>query len=274
MINKDTKVIVQGLGKQGLFHTKLMLEYGTKVVAGVNPNLKELSIPVFKTVKESLHLKPTWSVIFVPAKFCKDAAIEALEAGLNIVIITEGVPVKDMLEIVEKSKGLKVVGGNCPGVIRVLECKLGIMPAHVFKKGSVGLVSRSGTLTYGIADALSRHGIGQSLVVGIGGDMVNGMDFVDVLKVFEEDSSVEKVVLLGEIGGDSEERAAEYIKGMSKPVVAYIAGRTAPKGKRMGHAGAIIYGEKGTYEHKVKKLRESGVKVANIPSEIVDEIKK
>ena len=276
MINKDTKVIVQGLGKQGIFHTKLMLEYGTKIVAGVNPNSKELDIPVFKTVKETLSLNPEWSVIFVPAKFCKGAAIEALNANLNLVIITEGVPVTDMIEVVNlaKERNLKVLGGNCPGMIRVSECKLGIMPGHVFKKGSVGLVSRSGTLTYEIVNELTRNGLGQSLVVGIGGDMINGMDFVDVLKVFEEDSETEKIVLLGEIGGDGEERAAEYIKSMKKPVVAYIAGKTAPKGKRMGHAGAIIYGEKGTYEYKVKKLRDSGVIVANLPSEVVNEIKK
>ncbi len=276
MINKDTKVIVQGLGKQGIFHTKLMLDYGTKIVAGVNPNEKELDIPVFETVKETLHLNPSWSVIFVPAKFCKDAALEALDAGLNIVVITEGVPVKDMIEVVQKAKekGLKVLGGNCPGMIRVSECKLGIMPGHVFKKGNIGLVSRSGTLTYEIVNELTRAGLGQSLVVGIGGDMINGMDFVDVLKVFEEDSETEKIVLLGEIGGDSEERAAEYIKTMKKPVVAYIAGKSAPKGKRMGHAGAIIYGKKGTYEYKVKALQDNSVKVIKVPSEIVDEIKK
>ena len=270
----EGNVIIQGLGKQGLFHLENMLEYGTKVVAGVNPNLKETKVPVYKTVKEAMVHDPKWSVIFVPAKFAKDACIEALENGLNICIITEGIPVNDMIEVMKHKGDRKIIGPNCPGFCRVGGYKLGIMPNHLFKEGNVGIVSRSGTLTYEIVDELTRNGIGQSTVIGIGGDMVIGMDFIDVLKYFEKDEKTKQIVLVGEIGGDLEERAAEYIKNnVSKPVIAYIAGKSAPKGKTMGHAGAVVYGNKGTAQSKIKSLQDNGVRVVNLPSEISKEIK-
>jgi len=271
----NEKVIVQGLGKQGLFHLERMLEYGTKVVAGVNPNLKETKVPVYKTVKEAMVHGVSWSVIFVPAKFAKDACIEALENGLNICIITEGIPVNDMIEVMKHKGDNIIIGPNCPGVCSVSKSKLGIMPNHLFKKGNVGIVSRSGTLTYEIVDVLTKAGIGQSTVVGIGGDMIIGSDFIDILKEFEKDEDTTHIVLLGEIGGDLEERAAEFIKdNVSKPVIAYIAGKEAPKGKVMGHAGAVVYGNKGTAASKVKALQENGVKVVDLPSEIVEFVKK
>ncbi|MBT3985552.1 succinate--CoA ligase subunit alpha [archaeon] len=272
-INTTTKVIVQGLGKQGLFHLERMLEYGTKVVAGVNPNLKETKVPVYKTVKESMEHKPEWSVIFVPAKFAKDACIEALNNNLNICIITEGIPVKDMIEVMKHKGDNKIIGPNCPGVCSVGESKLGIMPNHLFKQGKVGVVSRSGTLTYEIVDILTKNNIGQSTVVGIGGDMIIGSNFIDILDEFEKDENTTHIVLLGEIGGDAEERAAEYIKNnISKPVIAYIAGKSAPKGKRMGHAGAVVYGNKGTASSKIETLRNNGIKVVDLPSEIIKNI--
>tara|TARA_Y100000310_G_scaffold338067_1_gene426747 strand:+ start:2312 stop:3139 length:828 start_codon:yes stop_codon:yes gene_type:complete len=275
MLIDNSKVIVQGLGKQGLFHLDKMLNYGTNIVAGVNPNPKELSIPVYTTVKEAVEKhSPDWSVIFVPAKFAKDAAIEALQNGLNIVIITEGIPVNDMVEVMKHASDKKVIGPNCPGLCAVGKSKLGIMPNYLFLQGSVGIVSRSGTLTYEIVNELTRNGIGQSTVVGMGGDMIAGLNFIDFLKEFENDEKTKAVVLVGEIGGDLEERAAEYIKTMTKPVIAYIAGKTAPKGKRMGHAGAIIYGKKGTWEYKVEALKNNGVKVANLPSEITKLLKE
>jgi succinyl-CoA synthetase alpha subunit len=271
----EGNVIIQGLGKQGLFHLERMLEYGTKIVAGVNPNLKETKVPVYKTVKEAMVHDPKWSVIFVPAKFAKNACIEALENGLNICIITEGIPVNDMIEVMKHKRSNKIIGPNCPGVCSVGKSKLGIMPNHLFKKGNVGIVSRSGTLTYEIVDVLSKNWIGQSTVVGIGGDMVIGSDFIDILKEFEKDDETSHIVLLGEIGGDLEERAAEYIKdNVSKPVIAYIAGKSAPKGKVMGHAGAVVYGNKGTAESKVQALEKNGVKVVDLPSEIINYINK
>jgi len=270
----EGNVIVQGLGKQGLFHLDRMLEYGTKVVAGVNPNLKECKVPVYKTVKEALKHDVSWSVIFVPAKFAKDACLEALENNLNLCIITEGIPVNDMIEVMKNKGDNIIIGPNCPGVCDVGGQKLGIMPNHLFKAGNVGIVSRSGTLTYEIVDILTKAGIGQSSVVGIGGDMIIGSDFIDVLKYFEKDEKTTHIVLLGEIGGDSEERAAEYIKEIvSKPVIAYIAGKQAPKGKTMGHAGAVIYGNKGTAESKIKALQDNGVKVVQLPSEIIKKLK-
>ncbi|MFH1972974.1 MAG: succinate--CoA ligase subunit alpha [archaeon] len=269
----EGNVIVQGLGKQGLFHLDRMLEYGTKVVAGVNPNQKECKVPVYKTVKESLKHEPKWSVIFVPAKFAKDACLEALENNLNLCIITEGIPVNDVIEIMKHKGDNIIIGPNCPGACLVGKQKLGIMPNHLFKEGNVGIVSRSGTLTYEIVDILTRNNIGQSAVFGIGGDMIIGSDFIDVLKYFEEDEKTSHIVLLGEIGGDAEERAAEYIKNnISKPVIAYIAGKEAPKGKTMGHAGAVIYGNKGTAASKVQALQDNGVKVVQLPSEIVKEL--
>jgi len=249
-----------------------MLEYGTNIVAGVTPGKggsSVLGVPVYNTIKEALlDHKVDFSVLFVPAKFAKDAAIEALSNGLNVVFITENVPVHDVLSVVNlaRSKELVVVGPNCPGLISPGECKIGIMPNHIFKKGNVGVISRSGTLTYEIIAELKD--VGQSTVIGIGGDCVVGTNFIDALKYFEEDPETSKIILVGEIGGDQEERAAQYVKDhVTKPVVAYIAGQTAPKGKRMGHAGAIISGDSGTAESKMKAFRDVGVKVAKLPSD-------
>ena len=277
LIGENTGVIVQGItGEQGSFHTALMKKYGTQIMAGVTPGKngqKVHGVPVYDSVGEAVkRRKIEWSVLFVPAKFVKAAAEEALEAGLNIVIITEHVPVHDTLWIVQKAEtlGLKVIGPNCPGVITPGVSKIGIMPEVVFKPGKVGVVSRSGTLTYEIVAGMSAAGIGQSTVIGMGGDPVVGLDFIDALKLFEEDKGTKKIVLLGEIGGDNEERAARFIEtSVSKPVVAYLAGATAPEGKTMGHAGAVISGTSGTYAAKVEALKEVGVKVAKMPGEVV-----
>jgi len=277
LINSETKVLIQGLGgNQANIHTGYMMEYGTKIVAGVNPGLKGkevFGIPVFGSVKDAVSsMNAEWSCIFVPARFVKDASIEALEAGLNIVIITEGVPVFDTIEILKVAKEHKkiVVGPNCPGITTVGESKIGIMPNKTFsKKGMVGLVSRSGTLTYEVAQSLSNSGIGISTAVGIGGDPTPGLSFIDVLDMFEKDKETEKIVLLGEIGGSAEEEVAEYIKEkISKPVFAYIVGLKAPEGKQMGHAGAIISQGSGTAKSKIESLRKAGAKVANLPTEI------
>jgi len=262
---------VYGLGKQGSFHTRLMKEYGTNIVGIVSRSSEAEfeGIPIIKIAKD---VTADWGIIFVPAGYAKASALEALDNGLNIVIITEGMRVHEVLEIVQKAKekGLVVIGPNCPGLISPGKSKLGIMPAHIFSKGEVGLVSRSGTLTYEIVNELSRAGIGQSTVVGIGGDMVIGSSFVDVLRLMEADKDTRKIVVVGEIGGSLEEEAAEFIKNnVSKKVVAYIAGVSAPKEKRMGHAGAIIEGNKGTAESKIKAFEAAGVKVAKLPSEIV-----
>lgn len=282
LIDKGTKVIVQGItGNQGTFHAGLMQEYGTDIVAGVTPGKageKVNEIPVYNTVKDALvEHKASWSVIFVPARFAKDASFEAIGAGLNIVIITENIPLHDNIAIqaAAAKKGCVVVGPNTAGLTTVGECKLGIMPNHIFKPGRIGVVSRSGTLTYEIVDELTRSGLGESTVVGIGGDMVIGTDFIDALRLFEKDTKTEAVVLIGEIGGDLEERAAEFVKqNMSKRVVAYIAGRTAPEGKRMGHAGAIISGSAGTAESKTAALEAAGIPVAKLPSEIINLLKR
>ncbi|MGQ4834607.1 MAG: succinate--CoA ligase subunit alpha [Candidatus Asgardarchaeia archaeon] len=276
-VDKNTKVLVQGItGTQGRFHTKRMLEYGTKIVAGVTPGkggLKVHGVPVFDTVKDAVDSTgATSSIIFVPAKFASDAVYEAIELNLNpIVVITEHIPVHEAMRLVNlaKLKQFFLIGPNTPGVISPGESLVGIMPGHIFNKGSVGIVSRSGTLTYEIASALTKSGYGQSTAIGLGGDPITGLTFVDVLKLFEEDPDTEAVVLIGEIGGNAEEKAAEYIKkNMSKPVVAYIAGRTAPPGKRMGHAGAIVSGRSGTAESKVAALKHAGVKVADLPSQV------
>ncbi len=276
LINKNTKVIVQGItGTQGSFHTKIMKQYGTKIVAGVTPGKQGQSvegIPVYNTVKEALKKhKADFSIAFVPAKFIKDAAFEALQNNLNLIIITEGIPVHDTIEILKQAKKRKkiIIGPNCPGLITPEECKIGIIPCYVCKKGDIGIVSRSGTLTYEIANELTKAGIGQSTIIGIGGDPVIGLDTIEVLKLFEKDPETKKIILVGEIGGDIEEKAAEYIKKhIKKKVVAFIAGKTAPKGKRMGHAGAIIEGETGTFEAKIKALKKANIKIAEIPSEI------
>ena len=277
-VDRETRAIVQGItGTQGRFHTKLMLDYGTKIVAGVTPGrggMEVHGVPVYDTIEEALgEHEAEASIIFVPAPFALDAALEALENGLKtIVIITEGIPIRDSMEIMARAKqrGATIIGPNTPGVITVGECKLGIMPAQVFKEGSVGVASRSGTLTYEIAAAISRGGFGVSTCVGIGGDPITGLNFVEVLERFRDDSSTEAVVLIGEIGGDLEERAARYIleQGYPKPVAAFIAGRSAVAGKRMGHAGAIIQGRAGTAESKIQALREAGVEVAERPGEI------
>jgi len=278
LVGSNTKVIVQGItGSQGIFHTKLMLGYGTKIVGGVTPGkggAQVEGVPVFDTVKEAVSKTgANASVIFVPAPFARDAALEEISQGLNpIVVITEGIPVKDSMDIMARAKerGCVIVGPNTPGIITPGECKLGIMPSHVFKKGEVGLASRSGTLTYEIASSLSRAGLGQSTCLGLGGDPIVGLSFVDILEMFGADPETKSVALVGEIGGNAEELAAQYIKESDypKPVAAYVAGRSAPPGKRMGHAGAIIMGRTGTAESKLEALRDAGVKVALKPGEI------
>lgn len=257
-----------------------MKEYGTNIVAGVTPGkggLEVEGIPVFDTIAEA-EGDPTASIIFVPAPFAKDAALEAIESDLNpVVVITERIPIQDSIQIMKKAEESKtvVVGPNTPGIISPGKSKMGVMPAHVFSQGSVGLISRSGTLTYEIANNLSRAGLGQSTTVGLGGDPVVGLSFVDVLEMFRNDSETEAVVLVGEIGGNAEEKAAEYIShGYPKPVVAYIAGRTAPPGKRMGHAGAIVSGGVGTAESKIAALAEAGISVAQLQSDIAEMIKE
>ena len=277
-IGKATRAIVQGItGAQGSFHTPLMIDYGTQIVAGVTPGKSGTSVhgvPVYDTVEEALREHSAdASIIFVPAPFAADACFEALDAGLRvIVVITEHIPVRDAVQVMYRARqqGAVVVGPNTPGILAVDECKLGIMPAHVFKRGVVGLASRSGTLTYEIATGLSVRGLGQSTCIGLGGDPIVGLSFVDVLKEFERDEKTEGVALIGEIGGNFEELAAEYIatEGYSKPVVAFVAGRTAPPRKRMGHAGAIIIGKSGTAASKIEAFEKAGVRVAEKPGDI------
>ena len=282
LLNKDTKCLVQGItGKQGSFHTEQMLKYNTCIEAGVTPGKGGqdfLGVPIFNSIEEATYeTDVNSSIIFVPAKFAKDAAFESIKHLDLVVIISEHIPVHDSLEIMAYAKqmGTTVVGPNTPGIISPGVGKLGIMPTHIFKEGNVGVISRSGTLTYEIASELTRAGIGQSTCVGIGGDPVVGTNYIDILERFENDKDTEAVVLIGEIGGNAEEKAAEFIKNeMSKPVVSYIAGRTAPPGKRMGHAGAIIQGNTGTVESKTEALNDAGVEVAKMPSEIVDLVKK
>jgi len=278
LVDKSAKAIVQGItGTQGSFHTRLMIEYGTQIVAGMTPGKGGTSVHgvrVYDTVQEAKDASNAdASIIFVPAPFAADAAFEALDAGLKtVVIITEHIPVRDAVQVMymARKEDAVIIGPNTPGILTVGECKLGIMPAHVFRKGVVGLASRSGTLTYEIAAGLSVRGLGQSTCIGLGGDPIVGLSFIDVLKEFERDEQTKAVALIGEIGGNFEELAAEFIatEGYSKPVVAFVAGRTAPPGKRMGHAGAIIMGSTGTAASKIEAFREAGVLVAEKPSDV------
>ena len=282
-VDNDTRLVVQGItGREGEFHTRQMAEYGTKVVAGVTPGKGGgwiAGIPVFDTVREAVHATgANTSIIYVPARFAADAILEAADSGVGLIVcITEGIPVLDMIRVRTylDYKDARLIGPNCPAVITPGEAKVGIMPGHIHTPGTVGVVSRSGTLTYEVVYALSAQGLGQSTAVGIGGDPVNGTSFIDVLRKFEEDPGTTQVVLIGEIGGTDEQRAAEYIaRHMSKPVTAFIAGQTAPPGKRMGHAGAIIEGGEGTAAEKIAAFEAVGVRVASHPGEIAELVGK
>ncbi|HBR18129.1 MAG: succinate--CoA ligase subunit alpha [Deltaproteobacteria bacterium RIFCSPLOWO2_12_FULL_43_16] len=277
LVNKNTRVICQGItGEQGTFHTKQMVAYGTKMVGGVTPGKGGTNvdgIPVFDTVDEAVRkTKASASVIYVPAAFAADAIMEAVDAGIELVVcITEGIPVLDMVKVKRfmDARKSRLIGPNCPGVITPGECKIGIMPGHIHKKGRIGVVSKSGTLTYEAVDQLTRLGLGQSTCVGIGGDPISGTNFIDVLEMFEKDKGTDGIIMIGEIGGTAEEEAAAYVrKNITKPVVGYIAGVTAPKGKRMGHAGAIISGGKGTAEEKFEAMKRAGIKITKNPADI------
>ena len=288
LVNSKSRVIVQGItGSEGTFHTTQMIEYGTNVVGGVTPGkggtLFAEKIPIFNTAKEAVAAtKANVSVVFVPAGFAADAIIEAVDAGIDLVVcITEGIPARDMIKVYDyvqsvnkKGRTARFIGPNCPGIITPGECKIGIMPGFIHKKGKVGVISRSGTLTYEAVDQLTKLGIGQSTCIGIGGDPVIGTRFLDAMKLFNEDKNTEAVVMIGEIGGSAEEEAAYYIKKhFKKPVIGFIAGRTAPPGRRMGHAGAIIAGGKGTAAEKMTVMKECGIYVVESPADIGKTVK-
>jgi len=279
LVNKDTRLVVQGItGREGAFHTQQMIQYGTPVVAGVTPGKGGEwieGVPVFDTVQEAVSARGVnVSIVYVPARFAPDAILEAADAGIALIVcITEGIPVADMIKVRAylDQRGNRLIGPNCPGVITPGEAKVGIMPGQIHRPGPIGVVSRSGTLTYEVVYALSEQGLGQSTAVGIGGDPIIGTTFIDVLEMFEDDPDTDQVVLIGEIGGNDEERAAQFIADkMTKPVTTFIAGRTAPPGKRMGHAGAIIEGGTGTAAEKIAAFEGVGVRVANHPAEIPD----
>ncbi len=282
-VNKDTRVLIQGItGKAATYHTEQMIKYGTKVVAGTSPSkggTEHIGVKVFNTVKEAVSkTSPDASVIFVPAPFAKDAICEAADAGIKLIVcITEHIPVQDMIKAKRfvAEKGARLIGPNCPGITSTDGAKLGIMPASIHRKGKIGIVSRSGTLTYEAVDAVSKAGLGQSTAIGIGGDPVSGTSFLDVLKAFNQDDDTEGVIMIGEIGGNAEQEAAIWAKdNFKKPLVAFIAGQTAPKGKRMGHAGAIVSGANASAEAKIKVLEDNGVAVAKRISEIVPLLKE
>lgn len=281
LVDEKTKVVVQGLtGREGQFHAAQMMEYGTNVVAGMTPGkggMEVFGIPVFDTVMEAVQVTGAdTSAIFVPARAAADAILEAADAGVDLVVcITEGVPTQDMIRaanLVKRSR-THLIGPNCPGIISPGKCKIGIMTGAIFQQGRIGILSRSGTLMYEIVDELTKAGLGQSTCIGIGGDPILGATYLDVLPLFEEDADTDAVVLIGEIGGSNEELAADYIKRMSKPVIGFISGRTAPPGKRMGHAGAIISGKTGTAQAKVEALTAAGVPIADTTKEIGDMLK-
>jgi succinyl-CoA synthetase alpha subunit len=284
LVDKNTRLVVQGItGREGLFHSQQMLDYGTQVVAGTRPGkggewVLNGKVPVFDTVQIAVKAtEANTSIIFVPARFAPDAMLEAADAGVGLIVcLTEGIPVQDMMRVRSylDQKNVRLVGPNCPGLLTPNEAKVGIIPGNIAISGNIGVVSRSGTLTYEVLYALKQEGMGASTCVGIGGDPINGTNFIDVLKLFEDDPKTDKIVMIGEIGGSDEEKAAEYIsKHITKPVFGFIAGKTAPPGKRMGHAGAIVEGGEGTAEEKVKALEAASVRVAAHPEEIAQMIK-
>ncbi len=282
LVNKNTRVIVQGItGKEGQFHTRQMIEYGTKVVGGVTPGkggTRIFDLPVFNSVQEAAAVtQADASVIFVPPPYAADGIFEAAEAGIKVIVcITEGIPVHDMMKAyrVVKEKGIVLIGPNCPGITTAGEAKLGIIPGKIFKPGNIGVISRSGTLTYEVVNSLTRAGLGQSTCIGIGGDPIIGMRFKDGLKLFDQDPGTEVVILIGEIGGSDEEEAAAEISKLRIPAAAFIAGRTAPPGKRMGHAGAIISGNQGTPQSKVEAFQRAGVSVSDTIPQLIEKVRE